>query len=297
MIKTIWKKMILRICSIEFWGIIVVFVFLMLLADAPASLDETRPSASLLYMLTHYSRAELAGMGGMMSAYEIIIRFREFKWLVVLFPVFVTYCGGEDFFQNVVCGMRISGETRTTGKRYIFINMMESVFVAVITFVISFLLFVCLIYLFFPSSASHLGTAENGAAVFSDGMTTWQRFLKCFAMSGNLLMMTVLYMVLVMALLYLLKDVFFAVSVPMIINYTGYMILNYHLAALIEKYDFNFPEKALWIEFINPVFLMDADYEFGNVFHLSAGWYFLIMAFFLGGMMLSEILWMSGRKV
>lgn len=296
---TVLKKTAAGICSLRFWGIVTAFVLISFLADAQGIDSDT----SLIYLLMHYDRQQIAAMGENMSAGSIILRLRDFKWFVVLFPVLVTFCGGMDYQSHMVNGYKRLGLPRGSRKSYVFANMMTPVLLSAATLTIGYLIFTLTVLVFFPDAAMCAGNAAGSSGEFSvlaffvrlfgESPGTWG--IRYAAMYGNLFIMTILFMLLVIILLELCGDMFFSVSVPMVLNYTGYMLLNYHLAKLIEQYGFDYPPEELRMEMLNPVYAIDADYQFSNLFQKPYPCYIGIMAVFLTVLFIILFQWICHR--
>lgn len=252
----------------KFLVIVILFTFIMFMGDSPISDGKT--NNTLIYMLLHYTKEELAGMGEELSSINIILRMREFKWLTILFPVFVTYCGSFDYYNCMITNYKRCGQIRTTRKKYIITNFVAPIMNAGITLTVSFIAFSLLVFALFPDISMCEGITYK-VSFFSKffGISGVEKLRNYLFMYFNLLLISFLYMSVVVIFLEMLKDIFFAVSIPMVISYTGYMILNYHLAKLFENYGFDYSMSKLKYEIINPIIMINADYQFENIFGKS----------------------------
>ena len=273
MFLTIVSKVKNNLIKWQFIVPVILFVVVIFMGDSPVFEDGVRQS--IFYLITKYSKEDMMVFGDQVLWYKVLFQIRDFKWFVVLFPMFVSFCSATDYYNHMLSGYQRFGIIRSERKKYIIVNIVSTILLTVVTITFVYAVVTGLLIIYFPNG-------EISSTVFCT-------YLKMYL---NLILVGVGSSLFVIALLEVVKDVFFALSIPMVVNYSCFMILNYHLAKLYEKYGFEYSLDYLKIEMINPVYLMTGDYEFEMLFHHS---YFafvviLIVLFsLLGGLILMAV--------
>ena len=91
-------------------------------------------------------------------------------------------------------------------------------------------------------------------------------------------------------------DVFFAITLPMLICYIGYKVLNIHMIYIRKIYGMDFPNRVLRVEILNPAYLINADLAFENTFGVNVAVLYCALLIVVLAMIYAIYRWMN-RKV
>ena len=282
------KRIKNEVFSIRFWGVVFLFIAVSFLADKNVFEFGTEEPSSITLMnaLMRYSKQELAGLDTCLLAENIILSMSGYHWFEILFPVLVTFCGGMVYQEHRLSSIKRMELCRCSVIKYTLTHVMLSIWIAVLTLSFGLMLFSLSVFLLFPS-----GMFEGGT--LSGDLLAWvQSFWNMYV---NYLIQTVLEMLFVIFLLEIFRDIFYAVSVPMLINYTGYLLINLQNSLLVEKYGHDFSLNKYRVQMINPAYVLGADEMFPILFHLPFRYYAAGMSMLAFVMTILIMAWICKR--
>lgn len=275
MVRNIWNKTRENICSVRFWLAVLLYVLICFCAKAVEWTDNNPPS--LLYMAFFCSKEQLFRLGEQFSAYMLLMSFRDMEWYIVILPVLVSFLAVYDFYDEWFGGIYYMSVTRTDRVRYALQSLLSAVLTAVVVSGTAILLFALLMRLKFPSYDSMVIEPDMSIVGMIFGMTVWDRVISFLKMYLNILFLSAIMSEIAILLLLLLKDCFFSLTIPMMLNYMGHKVLHMHLIALRERYGLDYPASCMRWEILNPVVLIGMDTHFEATFSLNLSVYFLAL--------------------
>lgn len=275
MARNIWNKLRENICSTRFWLAVLLYVLICFCAKAIEWTDNNPPS--LLYMTFFCTKEQLSAMGEQFSAYMLLMSFQNMEWYIVILPVLVSFLSVYNFYDEWFGGIYYMSVTRTSRVSYALQSLISAVLTAVAVSAVAILLFALLLRLKFPSYDSMAIEPNLSIVGAIYGMTVWERLLTFLKMYLNILLVSAVMAEITILFLLLLRDCFFSLTIPMMLNYIGYKVLHMHLIALRERYGLDYAESHMRWEILNPVVLIGMDRHFEDTFSLHIAVYFLAL--------------------
>lgn len=281
MSKIIVSQLKNKILSKKFWLAVLLYVLICLCSKMPVWDNNNQPS--LIYMILNYSKEELFAFGESISSFNIIMCLRDFQWFCVVMPVIVSFVSIYDFndewFGNIYC----VSVTRTSKKEYVFKSILSAILTSICVCIIGISIFIGIVYILFPSIEEY-GIEPNYSMVMTAyGVSSLDRLVTLLKMIANLTFVTVLVTELSLIILIYIRDCFFSLTIPMMIVYLGYKVINLHINLLIEKYGYYYSLEKFKVQIFNLTYLYCMESQFESVFSLSVELYFcgffLVVAF------------------
>lgn len=254
--------------------VLLAVLYMFILIVMPLPIEGANTSDSLLYIILNYSREEIVNLGELGSAYNIVVNLRSFNWYVVLLPVITTFCGAQIINDYYIDGIYKFAITRTTRKKYAIQSIASGIISCTMINVIGVILFASVVYLFFPALSEYGLSCDENIICMVYGNSFASRIGYIITMLVNIILVSILCFEIIVALLFLIKDMFYAVSTPMVLMYLGQMIMNYHYLALNRKYGIDFSMTKLKAEIFNLPSLVRMDKDFTLIFGLNNKIYF-----------------------
>lgn len=241
---------------------------------------------TVMAVLCKYNKSELIGYGDFYSVGTILDSFRDMQWYVVLLPVIVSLYPiilmKEKFFSNSYY-YRVTREGR---KYYSGKTLVEAVGYTTAVNNLSLILFFIIICMKFPCIDILEGKEMSGS-------------IYIVHMAKICLMTTLVSLLLLCISLVIMNisgDVFFAITLPMLICYIGYKVLNIHMIYIRKIYGMDFPNRVLRVEILNPAYLINADLAFENTFGVNVAVLYCALLIVVLAMIYAIYRWMN-RKV
>lgn len=241
---------------------------------------------TIMAVLCKYNKSELIGYGDFYSVGTILDSFRDMQWYVVLLPVIVSLYPiilmKEKFFSNSYY-YRVTREGR---KYYSGKTLVEAVGYTTAVNNLSLILFFIIICMKFPCIDILEGKEMSGS-------------IYIVHMAKICLMTTLVSLLLLCISLVIMNisgDVFFAITLPMLICYIGYKVLNIHMIYIRKIYGMDFPNRVLRVEILNPAYLINADLAFENTFGVNVAVLYCALLIVVLAMIYAIYRWMN-RKV
>ena len=241
--------------------------------------DAANPDILVIQAIFKYSREELIYMGETATSFQAAISFRDTIWFVVLFPVLAVFPWIHEFADQWNGGNYYLVVSRKTRMRYAVDHVVRGMLSAFFIIVTGVLIYVAIVYIKFP-----LYRMENaeGTIAFVYGSTKIMRAANlCKAMIHTGILASV-WSVLSMIVIVLLKNQFWAVSIPMLVGYSSDKLDNVYQYYLCLKYDYGVaPVRYQVIGMLFPSRHLFYDMTFSSAFGLSYGVYLILLFAFL----------------
>lgn len=218
-------------------------------------------------------------MGEQFSAYMLLMGFRDMEWYIVILPVLVSFVSVYNFYDEWFGGIYCMAVTRSSRSRYALQSAFTAVLTAVAVSAVAVPLFALLLRLKFPSYDSMEIAPDMSMVGAIYGAAVWDRVLTFLKMYLNILLVSAVMAEIAILFLLLLRDCFFSLTIPMMLNYLGDKVLHMHLIALRERYGLDYSQAHMRWEILNPVFLISMDLHFEETFFLHIAVYFLALLF------------------
>lgn len=231
---------------------------------------------SVIKAYVSYSHAELLGYGEYASAYCVVMYFLEQEWFAVLFPVLAAFPCVYEFADEWLSGNYYITVSRTNKNKYCMGRFVSTAISGALVIIVGILIFTLLIYVKFPALSEY---SEDSLFLFgtqTGGQLFWQYIKRVL----HLGMHGALSGVIAVVIMIVVRDRFYALSIPMMIEFIGVKIDAVYISYLIEKYGFSYPHSSQIPRLLNPACHLDMDQTFEGSFGLSYGWY-LLYAFLL----------------
>lgn len=261
---------------------IMVYVALCLLA--PVGMPDGN-QGTILALLRSYKKNELIDYGVFYSAETILKGFRDMQWYVVLLPVITSLypmCNIKEKFFSPVYYYQVS---RAGRKNYVRKNLLEAVGYTAAVNNLSLVFFFVIICMRFPWIDIRDGVETIGGI----NIAPMAKICLTTTLEAILLLCISLIMMNIFA------DVFFAMTLPMLMCYMGYKVINLHLIYLRKQYGLDYPESSLRWEILNPSYLVNADNGFERAFGMNVGVLYSVFIIVILSMLYAIYRWMNRR--
>lgn len=235
------------------------------------SIVATGENINIVKAAFKYSKSYFVIMGEDMSAYTLINGIRDFEWFSVVFPIFVAFPFVYTFINEWKSSVYMMSVTRCGEKAYVFRKIICASVSGATVVLAGMLVISILIYLMYPSVSdfpiheiTDMAYGENDLA----------RFGYYMRMILNLSIQGALCAVVSAILVVLLDDMFYALSIPMIVEYLCKKIINYYYLWLRDN-DMDYSLKNSFPVLFLPIeqFFMDVRFD---VYNLDYRLYLLI---------------------
>lgn len=253
-------------------------------------------SVTVIKAFITYNHKQLLECGETASAYSIVMSFREMQWLVVLFPVLSSFLCVYEFADEWMSGNYYMSVSRTNKSRYCFYRFISTAITGALIVIVGILVFTWLVYLKFPTLKEYSGDFIFLVEVY--GKSDSERILSFLKLLLNMSLQGALSAIISVELMAVLKDRFFALSIPMMMEFLGTKIINLHILYLIDKYGRfeTYPSKEMLIDLINPATQLNMDQTFEAIFKLPYWLYFIYVLVLLFGLYFCFKLIIKRRK-
>lgn len=234
---------------------------------------------SVIKAYVSYSHAELLGYGEYASAYYVVMYFLEQEWFSVLFPVLAAFPCVYEFADEWLSGNYYITVSRTNKNKYCIGRFVSTAISGALVIIVGVLIFALLIYIRFPALSEY--PADE---LFLFGMQTGGQLLLQFVKRVlHLGMHGALSAIIAVVLMIVLEDRFYALSIPMMIEFMGIKIDGVYISHLVEKYGYSYPHITQIPRLLNPACHLDMDQTFVGSIGLPYRWYLLyVFLLFIG---------------
>lgn len=280
------KNNILKTFNVEktLMTLISVTAYLFLCLFSPIQMADGN-QGTILGVLCKYNKGELLAYGTFYSVGTILNSFRDMQWFLVLLPIIVSLYPvmvmKEKFFSHSYYNQVI----REGRKRYSRKYLAEAVRYVIAVNNLSLIMFFIVICMKFP-----WGEDLNG-----NGLTG----ITYIVPMAKVCLMTTLVALLLLCISFVIMnisgDIFFAITLPMLICYIGYKVLNIHLIYIRKSYGTDFPDRSLRLEIFNPAYLIHADLVFEKTFGMNITVLYSALSIVVLVMIYAIYRWMNRR--
>lgn len=232
---------------------------------------QTNETVSLLKLCTKYKHSELVIMGEDLCAYRIIDGVRYFEWFAVVFPVITAFPFAYSFANEWKSSVYMMSVTRCGEKRYVLKNIFGAMVSGFLVAVLGMLVVSALVYLMFPGISAF---EYHEMIDMSYGDTAYKLIGFYLKMVFNLGLQGAMCALCATLLVVICDDMFYALTIPMMIEYLSMKLTNYYLL-WIRNNNIELNSKTNIPMILNPneQFFMDVRSE---IYNFKYGVYVLV---------------------
>lgn len=229
-----------------------------------------------------YSYDELFELGEYASSFELLMNFTSMEWFKVLFPVLVSFPGVYAFADEWMGGSFYMTLPRCGRLRYTLKTVLSAAITGVLVVVVSILVFMGIIYIKFPSLIDLGLDVDTSTLMYFYGETAGARAMTFGKIWFNTALNGAVCAGVSVLLVAVLKDRFFALTIPMMAEYIGMKLAGLYNMQIFEIYGFEgYPTYTYLPYLIEPSSQLDMAGTFTNYFGVSYVWYALYLLLLL----------------